>query len=56
MPSYLWKNTKTGKIVEVFRSIAKAHEGPDEPGTWQRIYSFGVGRVEGGASKGRASK
>ena len=42
MPVYEWKNVKTGKVVE--------HTSPTEPpakGKWIRVYSFGIGRVEG---------
>lgn len=49
---YDWKNTKTNEIVE--------HDHPSDPpslpGEWQRIFSFGTGRVEGGGgSPSRAS-
>jgi hypothetical protein len=42
---YEWRNVRTGKVVE--------NDSPTEPplkGKWKRVYSFGVGRVEGGAN------
>ena len=51
MVTYEWINVKTGKIVE--------HDSPIHPpskrGQWKRLFSFGVGRVEGGASPSRTS-
>jgi len=49
---YEWKNPKTGKVV--------LHDHPSEPpkkrGKWIRVYSFGIGRIEGGgATPGRSS-
>ncbi len=40
--NYEWKNLKTGKIVET--------DSPDVPpkrGKWKRVYSYGLGRIEG---------
>lgn len=50
---YEWKNTETGEVVESEHwSIP-----PDKSGNWQRVFRFGVGRVEGGGgSPGRATK
>jgi hypothetical protein len=45
-PVYEWKNIRTGEIIEHSHwSIP-----PDESGDWRRIFSFGVGRVEGAGS------
>lgn len=49
---YEWKNAKTGEVVE--------HDHwsmpPRKPGTWRRIYSVGIGRVEGaGGNSGMPS-
>jgi hypothetical protein len=46
---YEWKNAKTGEIVE----HDSATEPPRKPGKWVRVYSFGLGRIEGGASPSR---
>jgi hypothetical protein len=59
-PVYEWRNIRTGEVVE--------HDSPtDPPGAccddpdcceekWQRVFAFGVGRVEGaGSSPPRAS-
>lgn len=57
MPTYLWKNPKTGEIVEVERSFENADQPPDKRRKWVRVYSFGLGRVEGGGgSPARAAK
>lgn len=48
MPYYVWKNKKTEEVVEVQRSISECELPPDSTGEWERVYSFGVGRVEGG--------
>lgn len=56
MPTYTWKNTKTGEIVDVQRSIAAFDRPPPGvPSDWTRVFIFGVGRVEGGGSPGRVS-
>ena len=59
MPTYAWKNKKTGEVVDVTRPVAEANVPPDsgEKDDWERVYSFGVGRVEGaGGSPGRVTK
>lgn len=58
MPLYAWRNIETNEIVEVERSMADSQLAPepDDQGKWQRVYNFGVGRVEGGGgSPGRSS-
>lgn len=50
MPTYTWKNTKTGETVDVQRPIAEASTPPEGEGPWERVFAFGVGRVEGGGS------
>ena len=48
---YLWKDPKSGETIE--------HDHPSDPPKkgWVRVYSFGIGRVEGGGgSPGRVSK
>lgn len=48
--TFLWKNEK-GEVVE----HDHYSDPPKLPGTWKRVYSFGLGRVEGGGSPGRTS-
>lgn len=56
MPLYAWKNTETGEVVEVQRTMSEATIAPDDSGKWERIFTFGIGRVEGGGgSPGRPS-
>ena len=43
MRRYDWKNGKTGEI----RETDSWSRPPDLTGVWERVYSFGVGRVEG---------
>ena len=49
MKKYDWKNVETGEVVEHDHYA----DPPKLPGEWKRVYSLGIGRVEGGASKGR---
>lgn len=57
MPLYTWKNVKTGEVVEMMRPMAEATIPPNDDDGWERIYNFGVGRVEGGGgSPARAAK
>lgn len=42
MPEYEWKN-ENGEV----RVTDRWDKKPDEPGDWKRIYSVGIGRVEG---------
>lgn len=47
---YDWKNVRTGKIVQ----HDHYSEPPKKRGKWVRVYSVGVGRIEGaGGSPGR---
>jgi hypothetical protein len=49
---YDWKNVETGEVV----TTSHWSEPPDDSGKWRRLYSFGVGRVEGaGGSRGMPS-
>lgn len=48
MPWYAWRNKKTAQFAEVFRPTEKHNVPPDDSGDWERVYAFGVGRVEGG--------
>ncbi len=36
MPTYIWKNKKTGQEVELINSIAERDTAPDESGDWFR--------------------
>lgn len=57
MPLYPWKNTKTGEEVELLRSMAESDIPPNDDEGWERVYSFGLGRIEGaGGSPPRVSK
>lgn len=57
MPLYTWKNKATGEVVEIQRPMSEATVPPDEESEWERLYSFGVGRVEGGGgSPARVAK
>ncbi len=58
MPLYVWKNTKTGEVVDVLRArMNESQTPPDDSGDWERVYAFGVGRIEGaGGSPPRVSK
>lgn len=49
MPSYEWKNTETDEVVTVDRRMSDHHVPPDDSGKWVRVYSVGIGRVEGAA-------
>lgn len=56
MPIYAWKNTYSGEVVEVLRPMSECNTPPDSTNQWERVYSFGVGRVEGaGSSPARPS-
>lgn len=56
MPEYEWKNTKTEEVVTVSRKVADYQVPPDDSGNWVRVYSFGLGRVDGGGgTPGRSS-
>lgn len=56
MPIYAWKNKRTGEITEVMRPMSECNTPPDWTNEWERVYSFGLGRVEGaGGSPGRVS-
>lgn len=56
MPWYTWKNTQTGREVEIWNRMEDCNVPPAEEGEWERVYSFGVGRVEGaGSSPARPS-
>jgi hypothetical protein len=49
---YEWKNARTGEVVE----HDHWSEPPRKPGTWKRVYSVGIGRVEGaGGGRGMPS-
>lgn len=48
MPEYEWRNVETGEVVTVTRSMADSSSPPDDSGEWERVYSFGIGRTEGG--------
>jgi hypothetical protein len=49
---YEWKNDETGETVEHDHHA----EPPPLPGEWRRVFSVGVGRVEGaGGSAGMPS-
>lgn len=49
---YEWKNTETGEVVEHDHWSVP----PQKPGEWQRLFAFGVGRVNGaGGSRGWTS-
>lgn len=37
MPTYEWKNKRTGEYVEVERRISDSHVPPDLPGEWSRV-------------------
>lgn len=52
---YEWKNTKTGEIVTVERSLADYQVPPDESGDWERILSGFAAKVTGGTSPARGS-
>lgn len=36
---YVWKCSKTDKVVEVDRPVSKRDVPPDEPGEWVRMYT-----------------
>lgn len=56
MPLYAWKNMSSGEVIEVRRPVSECDRPPDKTHQWERVYAFGVGRVEGGGgSPGRAS-
>jgi len=42
---YDWKNLETGEVIE----HGHYSKPPKRPGNWQRVFSFGTGRVPGGA-------
>jgi hypothetical protein len=50
VPTYGWVNKKTGEYVEVHRPLKEYDVPPTEEDEWERVFSFGVGRVEGGGS------
>lgn len=52
MRLYEWKNTKTGEVVD----HDHWSEPPNLPGEWKRVFSVGLGRIEGGASPARPSR
>lgn len=45
MPTYIWRNTKTGEISEVVRPMSDASVPPDDSGDWMREYSLSIGFV-----------
>lgn len=52
MRRYEWKNVETEEIVD----HDHWSKPPELPGEWKRVFSFGLGRVEGGgASPARTS-
>lgn len=56
VPEYEWKNTETEEVVTVERKAADYQVPPDDSGKWVRVYSFGLGRVDGGGgTPGRSS-
>lgn len=57
MPTYEWKNVKTGEIVSVTRSFDDHNVPPDEDGEWVRHFgTIAIGQVPGaGGSPSRAS-
>ncbi len=46
MARYDWQNVKTGEVVET----NSPSDPPSKKGKWRRLYSFGLGKIEGGAS------
>lgn len=46
MKVYEWRNIKTGEVID------HDHWGepPKKRGKWERVYRFGIGRVEGAAN------
>lgn len=48
MSIYTWRNKTTGETVDLVKPMSEAQTPPDESGNWERLYNFGVGRVEGG--------
>lgn len=42
MPTYEWRNTETGEVVEVERKMSEYDVPPDLPGKWERKISSAV--------------
>jgi hypothetical protein len=57
MPTYEWKNIKTGEIVSVTRSFSDHNVPPNENEEWVRHYgTVSIGQVPGaGGSPFRSS-
>lgn len=37
MPTYIWKNTETGELLELLAKIVDRDIPPSEPGSWTRV-------------------
>jgi hypothetical protein len=49
VPEYEWKHVETEEVVTVTRKLADYQVPPDDSGKWVRVYSVGIGRVDGAA-------